>query len=118
MWGVPLADRASFRRKVLRAPGLVQPSTETRTGLPVGLGRPAQLYRGNDAAELNPPIKRPPGARAVRRMCRCDPGQRPVPDNLDAVTLWRPTGQNELDLVKESGWRRAWPPRLPEQPIF
>lgn len=32
-----------------------------------GLGRPAQLYRGNDAAELNPPIKRPPGARAVRQ---------------------------------------------------
>ncbi|WP_405457727.1 hypothetical protein OG786_12065 [Streptomyces sp. NBC_00101] len=33
------------------------------------------------------------------------------------TTLWRPTGPAELDLVKESGWR-AWPPRLPEQPIF
>jgi hypothetical protein len=32
------------------------------------------------------------------------------------VTLWRPTGQEELDLVAASGWR-AWPPRLPEQPI-
>ena len=40
-----------------------------------------------------------------------------MPDTPDVVTLWRPTGQNELDLVKESGWR-AWPPRLPEQPIF
>jgi len=40
-----------------------------------------------------------------------------VPDNRDVVTLWRPTGENELDLVKELGWR-AWPPRLPEQPIF
>ncbi len=33
------------------------------------------------------------------------------------ITLWRPTGPAELDLVADSGWR-AWPPRLPEQPIF
>jgi hypothetical protein len=33
------------------------------------------------------------------------------------VTLWRPTGQKEIDLVAASGWR-AWPPRLPGQPIF
>lgn len=33
------------------------------------------------------------------------------------TTLWRPTGPTELALVAESGWR-AWPPRLPEQPIF
>ncbi|WP_330469044.1 hypothetical protein OG739_02270 [Streptomyces longwoodensis] len=33
------------------------------------------------------------------------------------TTLWRPTGPKELDLVRESNWR-AWPPRLPEQPIF
>lgn len=33
------------------------------------------------------------------------------------TTLWRPTGPVELDLVRKSGWR-AWPPRLPEQPIF
>ncbi|MDA8370738.1 MAG: ADP-ribosylation/crystallin J1 [Nocardiopsaceae bacterium] len=35
----------------------------------------------------------------------------------DAVTLWRPTGPEELELVRASGWC-AWPPRLPEQPIF
>lgn len=35
----------------------------------------------------------------------------------EAVTLWRPTGQEELDLVAASRWRE-WPPRLPEQPIF
>jgi hypothetical protein len=35
----------------------------------------------------------------------------------ELVTLWRPTGPNELALVQESGWRR-WPPRLPDQPIF
>jgi hypothetical protein len=33
------------------------------------------------------------------------------------VTLWRPTGPEELALVEGSGWT-AWPPRLPEQPIF
>lgn len=35
----------------------------------------------------------------------------------DTITLWRPTGVEELKLVKESGWK-AWPPRLPDQPIF
>jgi hypothetical protein len=35
----------------------------------------------------------------------------------ETVTLWRPTGQKELDLVAASQWRE-WPPRLPEQPIF
>lgn len=37
--------------------------------------------------------------------------------STDTVTLWRPAGQQELDLVAASEWR-AWPPRLPEQPIF
>lgn len=36
---------------------------------------------------------------------------------METVTLWRPTGPEELALVKASGWR-AWPPRLPDQPIF
>jgi hypothetical protein len=33
------------------------------------------------------------------------------------VTLWRPVGPAELALIKQSGMR-AFPPRLPEQPIF
>ncbi|MBN2293067.1 MAG: hypothetical protein JXM70_11615 [Pirellulales bacterium] len=33
------------------------------------------------------------------------------------VTLFRPTGPKELNLVEESGFKK-WPPRLPEQPIF
>jgi hypothetical protein len=33
------------------------------------------------------------------------------------VTLWRPTGPEELELVKAGGSLR-WPPRLPDQPIF
>jgi hypothetical protein len=35
----------------------------------------------------------------------------------DTVTLWRRTGPEELALIQASGWS-AWPPRLPEQPIF
>jgi hypothetical protein len=33
------------------------------------------------------------------------------------TTLWRPIGPAELELLEENGWT-AWPPRLPEQPIF
>jgi hypothetical protein len=35
----------------------------------------------------------------------------------DLVTLYRPVGTGELKLIEASGWR-AFPPRLPEQPIF
>ena len=35
----------------------------------------------------------------------------------DLVTLWRPVGPRELELIRNSGMR-AFPPRLPEQPIF
>ena len=33
------------------------------------------------------------------------------------VILYRPVGQGELDLIRDSGWRR-FPPRLHWQPIF
>ena len=33
------------------------------------------------------------------------------------VTLFRPTGERELTLIRESGWR-AFPPRLSDQPFF
>lgn len=33
------------------------------------------------------------------------------------TTLYRPVGQAELDLIRKSGFT-AYPPRLPEQPIF
>jgi len=35
----------------------------------------------------------------------------------DTTILYRPVGQAELDLIAESGWS-AFPPLLPEQPIF
>ncbi len=34
-----------------------------------------------------------------------------------SLTVFRPIGPAELELLKLSGFRR-WPPRLPEQPIF
>jgi hypothetical protein len=37
--------------------------------------------------------------------------------SMETVTLYRPTGPNELALVAESNFKR-WPPRLPEQPVF
>jgi hypothetical protein len=33
------------------------------------------------------------------------------------LTLWRPVGPKELELIEQSGMR-TFPPRLPEQPIF
>lgn len=36
---------------------------------------------------------------------------------MDLITLYRPVGQKELDLIKESDYK-SFPPRLPEQPIF
>lgn len=36
---------------------------------------------------------------------------------MQTVTLYRPTGPQELTLVEQSGFKR-WPARLPEQPIF
>lgn len=35
----------------------------------------------------------------------------------ETSTLYRPTGPHELELVRQTGYRR-WPPRLPGQPIF
>ena len=38
-------------------------------------------------------------------------------DEVETTVLWRPVGQAELELIERSGWR-AFPPRLPHQPIF
>jgi hypothetical protein len=38
-------------------------------------------------------------------------------DDGETLTLWRPVGPEELRLIREAGMR-AFPPRLPEQPIF
>ncbi|MBN9490553.1 MAG: hypothetical protein J0H44_25240 [Alphaproteobacteria bacterium] len=36
---------------------------------------------------------------------------------MDFITLYRPVGPQELELIEGSGNKR-FPPRLPEQPIF
>ena len=35
----------------------------------------------------------------------------------ETTVLFRPVGEKELELIRESGFK-AFPPRLPEQPIF
>jgi len=35
----------------------------------------------------------------------------------EAITLFRPVGQQEMDLIRESGYR-AFPDRVPSQPVF
>jgi hypothetical protein len=35
----------------------------------------------------------------------------------NVATLFRPTGERELALIRDSGWS-AFPPRLPDQPFF
>jgi hypothetical protein len=42
-------------------------------------------------------------------------GRQENPDG--STTLWRPIGPAELDLLRAADMR-AWPPRLPDQPIF
>lgn len=37
--------------------------------------------------------------------------------NPETTTLYRPVGPEELSLIRQSGFT-AFPPRLPEQPIF
>jgi hypothetical protein len=36
---------------------------------------------------------------------------------VETITMYRPTGKNELQLVIDSGYKK-WPARLPMQPIF
>jgi len=35
----------------------------------------------------------------------------------ETITLWRPVGPKELELIRAAGMK-AFPPRLPDQPIF
>lgn len=36
---------------------------------------------------------------------------------METTTLWRPVGPKELELIEKADMR-AFPPRLPDQPIF
>lgn len=51
-------------------------------------------------------------------MSNCAKRIQTVKNEADRTkTLFRPVGPVELQLIKDSGWA-AFPPRLPEQPIF
>ena len=41
----------------------------------------------------------------------------PMSPTEDTLTLWRPVGPKELELIRQTDMR-AFPPRLPDQPIF
>ena len=45
------------------------------------------------------------------------PDLAPMSSPADTITLWRPVGPKELELIAQSGMH-AFPPRLPDQPIF
>ena len=54
----------------------------------------------------------------MQRRGRPGPGPRTLPPMADeTLTLWRPVGQAELELIAAAEWRR-FPPRLEGQPIF
>ncbi len=94
-WTGPLAHHHAYGRgrcrRAVRTPGPPRPAAET----------PWSRRGGPDTVEALRPLRKSDAMTAHR----------------PTTTLWRPTGPVELDLVRESGWR-AWPPRLPEQPIF
>jgi hypothetical protein len=50
-------------------------------------------------------------------LAKTTPGGNPSRMEAEAVTLRRPVGSQELELIRSSGMR-ALPPRLPDQPIF
>src|SRR4029077_9982305 len=43
--------------------------------------------------------------------------EREIMIENETIVLYRPVGRQELDLIRESGFKK-FPPRLPEQPIF
>ena len=74
----------------------------------------------NEAFQHTSLPERPDYEKANRISSECDDGQRRLvimSQVEEFVTLFRPVGQKELDLVRESGWQK-FPPRLSWQPIF
>jgi hypothetical protein len=58
------------------------------------------------------------GAEQTHLRALMDEVRRGREENPDGTTtLYRPVGPKELALLRESGFT-AWPPRLPDQPIF
>lgn len=60
-------------------------------------------------------VARPPLDRAQTLDAMPHPGG--TLDRMETVRLWRPVGENELALIRDTGFKR-FPPRLDWQPIF
>src|SRR5262249_39545016 len=93
-------------------------------GLPPLRPRP---LGGDDRPRLRPRTRSPlhaaahpgPRTRSSRTQAAAAAGARACMINADEATtvLFRPVGEKELELIRRSG-RRAFPPRLPGQPLF
>lgn len=82
---------------------------------PVARGaRPEGEADGAATGAVNGAVDSAMGGAAVRAANGAAGEGAGVPE---VVTLWRPTGPEEMELVRAGGSRR-WPPRLAEQPIF
>jgi hypothetical protein len=72
------------------------------------------------AQSIAPVGRQPEGKKIIiariRKVIYDDPVTSEVKDDA-VVTLFRPVGLKELELIAESGYTE-FPPRLPEQPIF
>lgn len=82
---------------------------------PVARGaRPEGEADGAATGAVNGAVDSAMGGAAIRAANGAAGEGAGVPE---VVTLWRPTGPEEMELVRADGSRR-WPPRLAEQPIF
>lgn len=111
--------RAGERWVVGKVVEIVAPGyDESITALPLGaLGNLDDEWEagwGRPTEELCAVVR----SAVAQQLAAARVGDRAVAsDTPDTVVLWRPTGPQELALVAAAEWR-AWPPRLPDQPIF
>jgi hypothetical protein len=79
----------------------------------------ALISTNSDTERLHPDLPKLPTRMA---MSCCPPAKLGsvfgvLLTRMNPVTLFRPVGESELALIRQSGWME-FPPRLPEQPIF
>jgi hypothetical protein len=88
--------------------------------LPIGAER--KLWNRDALERLRPEIENAEAWAKKVGQTACENlvkrfGGSPMLYSADIITLWRPVGPQELELIRQSGMR-AFPSRLPDQPIF